>query len=78
MTSNNYHTDQWWNFVRWCSDSETEPEIFGYYSGSTFKNENYTGPTNGNDVWSKPTVNVSGTYRFYFDSHLGRAKLVKE
>lgn len=74
----NYHTDQWWNFVRWCSDSETEPEIFGYYSGSTFKNENYTGPTNGNDVWSKPTVNVSGTYRFYFDSHLGRAKLVKE
>ena len=21
----NYHTDQWWNFVRWCSDTEEEP-----------------------------------------------------
>ena len=74
----NYHTDQWWNFVRWCSTSSTDLEIFGYYTGSTFKNEAYTGPTNGQDVWSEPVVNTTGTYQFYFDSHLGRAKLVRE
>lgn len=73
----NYHTDQWWNFVRWCSDTEEEPEIFGYYTGSAFKNSNYTGPTTTQDVWSKPKVTVTGTYQFWFDSHLGRAKLVR-
>lgn len=74
----NYHTDQWWNFVRWCSTSETDLDVFGYYTGSTFKNDAYTGPTNTQDVWSKPTVTTGGTYRFYFDSHLGRAKLIRE
>ena len=84
----NYHTDQWWNFVRWCSIGEyveedgkqvdKNPEIFGYYTGSTFKNDAYTGPTNELDIWSKPVVNTTGTYQFYFDSHLGRAKLVRE
>lgn len=73
----NYHTDQWWNFVRWCSDTEEEPEIFGYYTGSAFKNSNYTGPSTTQDVWSKPKVTVTGTYQFWFDSHLGRAKLVR-
>lgn len=74
----NYHTDQWWNFVRWCSISDTDLDVFGYYTGSAFKNPDYTGPTNQNDVWSKPTVTTGGTYRFYFDSHLGRAKLIRE
>ena len=74
----NYHTDQWWNAVRWCSISDTDLDVFGYYTQSASKNPNYTGPTTGQDVWSKPTVTTGGTYRFYFDSHLGRAKLVRE
>lgn len=73
----NYHTDQWWNFVRWCSDTEEDPEVFGYYTGSTFKNKDFTGPTTTQDVWSKPRVITSGSYQFWFDSHLGRAKLVR-
>ena len=74
----NYHTDQWWNAVRWCSISETDLDVFSYYTQSASKNPAYTGPTTGQDVWSKPTVTTGGTYRFYFDSHLGRAKLVRE
>lgn len=74
----NYHTNEWWNYVRWCSTSETDLDIFGYYTGSASKNPDYTGPTNVKDVWSKPTVTTTGTYRFWFDSHLGRAKLVQE
>ena len=74
----NYHTDQWWNAVRWCSISETDLDVFNYYTQSASKNPAYTGPTTGQDVWSKPTVTTGGTYRFYFDSHLGRAKLVRE
>lgn len=73
----NYHTDQWWNFTRWCSTSSTDLEIFSYYTGSTFRNMDYSGPTTGEDVWSKPVVNTTGNYQFYFDSHLGRAKLVR-
>lgn len=74
----NYHKSQWWNAVRWCSDTEKEPEVFGYYEQSASKNPNYTGPKTGADVWSKPEVQTAGKYRFYFDSHLGRAKLVKK
>ena len=74
----NYHKDQWWNAVRWCSISETDLDVFSYYTQSASKNPAYTGPTTGQDVWSKPTVTTGGTYRFYFDSHLGRAKLVRE
>ena len=73
----NYHTDQWWNFVRWCSDTEDNPEVFGYYNGSSMKNAAYTGPTTTQDVWSKPRVTATGSYQFWFDSHLGRAKLVR-
>ncbi len=74
----NYHTNEWWNAVRWCSTSSTDLDVFGYYTGSSSKNDAYTGPTNTQDVWSQPTVTTGGTYRFYFDSHLGRAKLVRE
>lgn len=74
----NYHTSNWWNMVRWCSISATDLDVFGYYTGSGSKNANYTGPTTSNDVWSEPVVSIAGKYRFYFDSHLGRAKLVKE
>jgi hypothetical protein len=28
------------------------------------------------DNWCKPTVTTAGKYRLYFDSHLGRAKMV--
>ena len=73
----NYHTDQWWNFVRWCSDTEDNPEVFSYYNGSSMKNAAYTGPTTTQDVWSKPRVTTTGSYQFWFDSHLGRAKLVR-
>lgn len=74
----NYHKSEWWNAVRWCSDSASEPEVFGYYEQSASKNPEYDGPKTGQDVWSEPEVLSAGTYRFYFDSHLGRAKLVKE
>lgn len=74
----NYHTDQWWNAVRWCSISSTDLDVFSYYTQSASKNPAYTGPTTGQDVWSDATATIAGTYRFYFDSHLGRAKLVRE
>lgn len=73
----NYHTSNWWNYVRWCSISSTDVDIFGYYTGSASKNPDYTGPTNTQDVWSEPDVVTTGSYRFCFDSHLGRAKLVR-
>ena len=74
----NYHQSEWWNAVRWCSISNTDLDVFAYYTQSASKNPDYTGPTTGQDVWSEPTVTTGGTYRFYFDSHLGRAKLVRE
>lgn len=74
----NYHQSSWWNAVRWCSTSSTDLEIFSYYTQSASKNPAYTGPTTGQDVWSDATATTAGTYRFYFDSHLGRAKLVRE
>ncbi len=72
----NYHKSEWWNYVRWCSTSATDMDVFGYYTGSASKNSDYKGPINTQDVWSKPVVTTSGSYRFYFDAHLGRAKLV--
>ena len=74
----NYHTSSWWNMVRWCSTSATDLDVFGYYTQSGSKNPAYDGPTNTQDVWSEPVVTTTGSYRFYFDSHLGRAKLVME
>lgn len=73
----NYHTDQWWDFVSWRSDSATDPEVFGYSTKSAFRNRSYSGPTTGEDIWSEPVVKETGNYQFYFDSHLGRAKLVR-
>lgn len=72
----NYHASSWWNYVRWCSLSSTDVDVFGYYTGSASKNPDYTGPTNTQDVWSEPEVVTSGSYLFCFDSHLGRAKLI--
>lgn len=74
----NYHTSSWWNMVRWCSTSSTDLDVFGYYTQSGSQNPAYDGPTNTQDVWSEPVVTTTGSYRFYFDSHLGRAKLVME
>lgn len=28
------------------------------------------------DNWMKPTITVAGNYRFEFDAHLGRGKIV--
>lgn len=68
-----YHSDGWWNYCTWRVDDSAEPEIFDYYG--QFVNPAWTGPT-AKDNWAKPAVTVSGGYKFSFDAHLGRAKLV--
>lgn len=68
-----YHSDGWWNYCTWRVDNSAEPEIFDYYG--QFVNPAWSGPT-AKDNWAKPTVKVSGNYKFSFDAHLGRAKLV--
>ena len=69
----NWHSNGWWNYCTWRVDNSSDPEKFDYY-GSVV-NPEWTGK-NGLDNWAKPTVQVSGRYRLYFDAHLGRGKLV--
>ena len=71
----NWHSDGWWNYCSWRVDNSNEPEIFNYYGD--YKNPAWTKP-NGADNWAKPTVKQTGSYKLYFDAHLGRAKLVRE
>lgn len=71
----NWHSDGWWNYCSWRIDNSDEPEIFNYYGD--YKNPAWTKP-NGADNWAKPTVKQTGSYKLYFDAHLGRAKLVRE
>lgn len=71
----NWHSDGWWNYCSWRVDNSDEPEIFNYYGD--YKNPAWTKP-NGADNWAKPTVKQTGSYKLYFDAHLGRAKLVRE
>lgn len=71
----NYHSDGWWNYCTWRVDNSAEPETFDYYGNR--KNPAWTIPNTTQDNWAKPTVNVTGSYKFYFDAHLGRGKLVR-
>ncbi|WP_195370444.1 MULTISPECIES: hypothetical protein [Parabacteroides] len=71
----NYHSDGWWNYCTWRTDNSAEPETFDYYG--SIKNPAWTIPNTTQDNWAKPAVNVTGSYKFYFDAHLGRAKLVR-
>ncbi len=79
----NYHPDGWWDHVEWRCDDSTEPEKFGYFSKKNDVNPNWEGTnqrwedgTPVGDNWMKPKVNVGGNYRFEFDAHLGRGKIV--
>lgn len=69
----NWHSNGWWNYCTWRVDNSSDPEKFDYYGNVV--NPAWTGK-NGLDNWAKPTVQVSGSYTFYFDAHLGRGKLV--
>ncbi|SHG38370.1 hypothetical protein [Dysgonomonas macrotermitis] len=72
----NWHSDGWWNYCTWRVDDSDEPETFGYYGN--FKNPLWTKPNTTLDNWAKPTVKQTGSYKLYFDAHLGRGKLVRE
>lgn len=79
----NYHPDGWWDHVEWRCDNSQEPEKLGYYSKKGDVNPNWEGTNmrwgDGSvvgDNWIKPTVTVAGSYRFEFDAHLGRGKIV--
>ena len=71
----NWHSHGWWNYCTWRVDNSEEPEIFDYYGDK--KNPAWTKP-NGQDNWAKPMVTQTGSYKLYFDAHLGRGKLVRE
>jgi hypothetical protein len=70
----NWHHDGWWNYCTWRVDNAEEPETFGYYGDKV--NPAWTIPNTPLDNWTKPTVNVTGSYKLIFDAHLGRGKLV--
>ncbi|MGN0047292.1 MAG: hypothetical protein ACI37U_00130 [Bacteroides sp.] len=79
----NYHPDGWWDHVEWRGDDSSEIEKFGYFSKKNDVNPNWEGTnmkwadgTNVMDNWLKPTVTNYGNYRFEFDAHLGRGKIV--
>jgi len=72
----NWHSDGWWNYCTWRVDSSEEPETFDYYGN--FKNPEWTKSNTILDNWAKPAVKQTGSYKLYFDAHLGRAKLVRE
>lgn len=69
--------------VEWRCDNSQEVEKFGYYSKKGDVNPNWEGTnmrwedgTVVGDNWMKPTITVAGNYRFEFDAHLGRGKIV--
>lgn len=79
----NCHPDGWWDNVEWRADNSTEIEKFGYYSKKNNVNPNWEGTnlkwSNGTPVednWFKPIIQTLGNYRFEFDAHLGRGKIV--
>ncbi len=72
----NWHPDGWWNYCTWRVDDSYEPETFGYYG--THTNPAWKGTNTPYDNWAKPVVNTTGKYKFWFDAHLGRGKLVRE
>jgi hypothetical protein len=64
----NKHDWGWWDYCLWRVDNETDPEIF-LYGGADAASK-------PKDIWGKPTVKKEGTYKFWFDAHLERGKLV--
>ena len=79
----NYHPDGWWDHVEWRVDDSSDPKKWGYYSKKEDVNENWEGTnmkwsdgTTVGDNWCAPTINTSGNYKFIFDAHLGRGKIV--
>ena len=79
----NWHPGGWWDHVEWRVDNSTDPQKFGYYSKKGDVNENWEGTnmkwadgTTVGDNWCSPTVKTTGNYRFVFDAHLGRGKIV--
>lgn len=82
----NYHSDGWWDFISWymLKSLGREEGVFARFTdagnGTRYINPNYDGPTvydpDAKD-WTWFQVSQPGTYRFYFDAHLGRGKLLK-
>ena len=79
----NYHPNGWWDHVEWRGDDSVEIEKFGYFSKKNNVNPNWEGTnqrwedgTAVKDNWLKPTITNYGNYRFEFDAHLGRGKIV--
>lgn len=79
----NYHPSGWWDHVEWRCDDSNDIEKFGYFSKKNDVNPDWEGTnrqwsdgTAVNDNWMSPTVTKAGNYRFEFDSHLGRGKIV--
>ncbi len=79
----NYHPNGWWDQVEWRCDNSTDIEKFGYFSKADNVNLNWEGTnrkwadgSSVQDYWMKPTITKGGNYRFEFDAHLGRGKIV--
>ncbi len=79
----NYHPGGWWDHVEWRCDNSTEIEKFGYFSKKNDVNPNWEGTnmkwedgSSVQDNWMKPVIVNGGNYRFEFDAHLGRGKIV--
>jgi hypothetical protein len=65
----NKHDWGWWDYCLWRVDNADDPEIF-LYGGQDINPK-------PQDIWGKPTVRTTGTYKFWFDAHLERGKLVR-
>lgn len=79
----NYHPNGYWDQVEWRCDNSTDIEKFGYFSKANNVNPNWEGTnrqwwdgSSVQDNWMKPVVTNGGNYRFEFDAHLGRGKIV--
>lgn len=79
----NYHPNGYWDQVEWRCDNSTDIEKFGYFSKANTVNPNWEGTnrqwwdgSSVQDNWMKPVVTNGGNYRFEFDAHLGRGKIV--
>lgn len=65
----NKHDWGWWDYCLWRVDNSADPEIFVYGGADASPKPQ--------DIWGKPTVTSNGTYKFWFDAHLERGKLVR-
>lgn len=64
----NKHDWGWWDYCLWRVDNSDDPEKF-IYGGADAKPK----PA---DIWGKPTVQKSGKYKFWFDAHIERGKII--